>query len=146
MSLKEYIRKILMDYFIIVTGIMVAIAVLGTNYDREATFGYEAYFSPLIFGAIAVLPSLVMYSGRELTLKQMLIRRIFHFFLLEAALLCFGFLSGLFRDNGAAIPFAGSVFVVYLFTNIIRWVIDSRTADEINEGLKRIHQSEDSKQ
>lgn len=146
MSIKEYIRKTLMEYFIIVTGITVAIAVLGTNYDREATFGYEAYFSPLIFGAIAVLPSLVMYSGRELTLRQMLFRRVLHFVLLEAALLSFGFLSGLFQDNNAAVPFALSVFVVYLFTNIIRWMIDSRTADEINEGLKRIRQSEDSKQ
>ncbi len=146
MSLKEYIRKTLMDYFIIVTGITVAIAVLGTNYDREATLGYEAYFSPLIFGAIAVAPSLVMYSKRELTLKQMLFRRVLHFILLVTALLSFGFLSGLFRDNKAAVPFALSVFVVYLFTNMIRWMIDSRTADEINEGLKRIHQSEDSKQ
>jgi hypothetical protein len=141
MSFKEFCRKTAMDFFIIVTGITIAIAILGINTDPNATFGYEAYFSPVIFGAVAVLPSFVFYSGRELSMKRMLRRRVFHFVILEAALLAFGFLSGLLRDRQTIVGFAFTVFAVYLFTNVVKWLIDSKTAGEINEGLKRIHQA-----
>lgn len=138
MNFKEYMKKSLKTYFIVVTAVTVAIPVLGMNFDPEATFGYEAYFSPLIFGAVALLPSLVLYSRRELTLKRMLLRRVLHFITLELTLLLFGYLFGLFDGTEVAISFAFSVFVVYLFTFIVEWVMDSKTAGEINEGLKKL--------
>jgi len=138
MGFIDFVKKNLMNYFIIVTGITIAIAILGLNYDPEATLGYEAYFSPIIIGVVAVLPSFVLYSNKELTFKQMLFRRIMHFVVLELTLLGFGYLSGLFDSIDVALPFALSVFIVYLVTNVIKWVIDSKTAVEINKGLKRI--------
>lgn len=138
MEFKEFIKKNLMDYFIIVTGVTVAIAVLGMNYDPDAVLGYDVLFSPLIIGAVSVLPSVVLFSRRELPMRQMLIRRVLHFIVLEITLLAFGNASSLFRDNKAAIPFAVSVFIIYLFTNIVSFFIDSRTADEINRGLKKL--------
>jgi hypothetical protein len=138
MSFIEFGKKNLMSYFIIVTGITVAIAVLGLKLDPEASFGYEAYFSPLIFGAVAVLPSFVLYSRRELTFRQMLFRRILHFAALELLLLSFGYGFGLFDKTDTAVSFAVSVFAVYLFTNLIQYIIDSKTAGKINEGLKKL--------
>jgi hypothetical protein len=138
MSLKEFAKKNLMNYFIIVTGITVAIAVLGMNFDPDAQFGYEAFFSPIIFGTIAVLPSFVLYSKKELSFRQMLFRRILHFIVLEIILLAFGFISGLLKGIDVTLTFAVSVFAVYLFTIVISWIIDSKTAAEINKGLKKI--------
>jgi hypothetical protein len=138
MSFVEFAKRNLMSYFIIVTGITVAIAVLGMNFDPGASLGYEAFFSPLIFGAVAVLPSLALYSKKELTFKQMLFRRILHFLLLELGLLGFGSISGIFDGTEVIISFAISVFVVYLFTNVIQWLIDSKTAVDINKGLKKM--------
>lgn len=138
MSFREYLKKSLMTYFIIVTAVTIAIPVLGMNFDPGATFGYEAYYSPLIFGVVALLPSLVLYSKRELTFRRMLVRRVFHFIALESILLLFGSLFGLFDGIEVAISFAFSVLVVYLFTSMIEWVIDSKTAGKINEGLKKL--------
>jgi hypothetical protein len=140
MGFNEFVKKNLMNYFIIVTGITVAIAVLGSTYDSDATFGYEAYFSPLIFGAVAILPSFVLYSRKELSFQKMLIRRILHFTLLELILLGFGTLAGILSGIEITLTFALSVFIIYLFTNLIIWLIDSKTAVEINKGLKRIQQ------
>jgi len=137
-SFTEFIKKNLMIYFIIVTGVTIVIAILGLTYDSGATFGYEAYFSPIIFGAIAVLPSIVLYSKRELTFKQMIHRRMLHFIVLELTLLGFGYQAGLFSGIEVGIPFAISIFIVYLFTQLIHWIVDSRTAIDINMGLKRI--------
>lgn len=138
MEFHEYLKKTLMNYFIIVTGITVAMATLGLIYEPEVTFGYEAYFSPLIFGAIAVLPSFLLYSKRDLTMKQMLVRRILHFTVLELVLLGFGYITNLFQELEVALSFALSVLMVYLFTSMASWLIDTRTAVEINKGLKRL--------
>jgi hypothetical protein len=134
----EFVKKNLMNYFIIVTGVTVAIAVLGSNFDSEATFGYEAYYSPIIFGAVATLPSFVLYSRKELTFHQMLFRRILHFIVLELTLLGFGYAFDLLSQIDVAVSFAVSVFMIYLFTNVVMWIIDSKTAADINKGLKRI--------
>lgn len=138
MDFKEYLKKCLMTYFIVVTAVTVAIPVLGMNFDPEATFGYEVLFSPLLFGAVALLPSFVLYSRRELTFKRMLLRRVLHFITLELTLLLFGFLFRLFDGIEVIISFAFSVFAVYLFTFIAEWVIDNKTAGEINKGLKKL--------
>lgn len=138
MSFMDFLKKNLMIFFIAVTCITVTIAILGSNYDHNATFGYEAFYSPIIFGALSVLPSIVLYSKRELTFKEVLVRRILHFVLLEAVLLGFGYKAGLLNSSDIILSFALSVFIIYVLTTTIQWIIDSRTAKEINEGLKRM--------
>ncbi|MDF2544489.1 MAG: hypothetical protein K0S47_4207 [Herbinix sp.] len=138
MSFIEFCKRNLMSYFIIVTGITAAVGILGTNYDANAVFGYEAFYSPLIIGAVSILPSFVLYSRKDLTFKQMLVRRILHFILLELILVTLGFVVGLFDENHAAFPFAISVFLVYVFVQFMIWISDCKTADAMNEGLKRL--------
>jgi hypothetical protein len=142
MSLSSFIKKNLRDYFIIVTGINVAMAILGLNFEANKTIGYEAFFSPLIIGAIAVLPSVVMYSTKELSLRQMLLRRGVHLAVLELTLTVFGFLAGFFADITLLLPFIVTVLLVYVFTLVFRWILDNRTAKEINKGLRRLQESE----
>lgn len=140
MSLVSFIKKNLMDYFIIVTGINVAIAILGMNFDPDTVFGYQAFFSPLIIGAVAVFPSVVMYSRRELSFRSMLIRRALHLVVLEITLIAFGYFSGLFTEWSIIAPFAVGVILVYAFTLFARYLIDSKTAVEINKGLRRMQE------
>ena len=142
MSLSSFIKKNLRDYFIIVTGINVAMAILGLNFEANKTIGYEAFFSPLIIGAIAVLPSFVLYSAKELSLRQMLLRRVVHLAVLELTLTGFGFLAGFFADITILLPFMVTVLLVYVFTLVFRWILDNRTAKEINKGLKRLQENE----
>lgn len=138
MSFMEFFKKNLMNYFIIVTCITVAIAVLGSIFDSGTLFSYEAYYSPIIIGAVAVLPSFVMYSRKELTFQQMLVRRILHFVVLQATLLGFGYFTGLLDGLEVSLSFVLSVCIIYLITCVVGWFIDSNTAKEINKGLKRL--------
>lgn len=138
MSLTEFSKKILMRFFIIVTGINVAIAVLGLSLYPKQTLSYDAFFSPIIFGAAAVLPAYVLYSKKELTFRQMLMRRIVHFVLLEMLQIGFGYLTGYMNSFRNIAMLFLAVLAVYLFTSVIAWIIDSRTAVEINKGLQRL--------
>lgn len=138
MSLKAFLRKCLMEYFIITTCVTAAIGILGLSLDPTAKFGYEAYFSPFVFALVSLLPSMVTYSRRELTFRQTLVRKLLHFALLEALLITFGHWAGVMHGFGDTICFALAVFIVYLAVILIGWYLDSREATEINETLKAL--------
>ena len=98
--------------------------------------GYEGYFSPLIFGLVSALPSIVLYSRRELSLRQTLIRKALHFMLLEGMLITFGHWAGVLHGFDDTASFALTVFIVYLLVNLLSWQMDSKQAGEINKTFK----------
>ena len=138
MSLKAFLKRCLMEYFIITTCVTAAIGVLGLSLDPTAKIGYEGYFSPLIFGLVSLVPSIATYSRKELTLRQALLRKLFHFVLLEAMLIAFGHWAGILQGFGDTVYFALTVLIVYLAVNLISWHLDSREASEINKTLKAL--------
>lgn len=138
MSLKAFLKRCLMEYFIITTCVTAAIGVLGLSLDPTAKIGYEGYFSPLIFGLVSLLPSVATYSRKELTFRQALLRKLFHFVLLEAMLIAFGRWAGIVHGLGDTVYFALAVLMVYLIVNLISWHLDSKEANEINKTLKAL--------
>lgn len=135
MIFEDFLKKSLMKFFIIVTCITVVIGILGLIYEPNRRFGYEAYFSPLIFGVIGIIPSIVTYSKVELTFKQMVFRKILQLIILESLVLLFGHLFGILKEN-MIISVALSVLFVFLIVHFITWIIDCKTADKLNENLK----------
>lgn len=138
MSFKEHLKSVLLSYFVIVTLVDFAIFVLGIIFRPEEQFGYEAFLSPLIYGAIALVPMLLMYSKRELTVKQQIVREIFKLIAIEAALLVFGFgIDNFSIDNIVIIiSFAAAVMVIFFMVHFIEWVLDVRVAKQLNSNLK----------
>lgn len=138
MSFKEHLKSVLLSYFVIVTLVDFAIFVLGSIFRPDEQFGYEAFLSPLLYGAIALVPMLLIYSRRELTLKQQIIREVFKLIAIEAALLIFGFgLENLSSDNfWIIISFVGAVIVIFFMVHFIEWLLDVRVAKQLNSNLK----------
>jgi hypothetical protein len=135
MSFGEFLRKQLMLYFIIVTIVTLVIAILGMIYEPDQQFGYESYFSPLIFGLIGVLPSFVTYSKTELTLKQSIIREIFQLLLIEILILSFCYIMGILkREMIESMIF--SILLVFVTVNIINWIISNKKAKKLTIELK----------
>ncbi len=138
MSLKAFLKRCLMEYFIITTCVTAAIAILGMRLDPEAKFGYEAYYSPLLFGLVSLVPSFATYSRKELTFRQALVRKLLHFALLETMLIAFGHWGGILHGAWDTASFALAVLIVDLAVNLISWHLDSREASEINQTLKAL--------
>ena len=135
MSLGDFLRKNLMRFFIIVTCVSIAIGLIGLIYEPNRQFGYEAYFSPIIFGLIGVLPSIVTYSKKELTIKQMKARTVLQLIVLEGMVLSFGYVMGIMKDN-MMLSLALAVLVVFIMVHLISWLIDYKEAKKLNEDLK----------
>lgn len=138
MSLKAFLKRCLMEYFIITTCVTAAIAILGLSLDPAAKLGYEAYFSPLVFGLVSLVPSFITYSRKELSFRQALVRKVFHVIVLEAMLIAFGFWAGILHGAVDASFFGLAVFIVYLAVNFISWQLDKKDACEINKTLKSL--------
>lgn len=133
-----FVKKILMSFFVSVACICMAMALVGMTFESDTRFGYEAFLSPLIFGAIASLPSLVTYSKNELSFKAAAIRNVIHFILLEAVILSFLYFGGILTSVSMAISLGGSVFIINLTVNLVLWINDKRTAMEFNDALKKL--------
>lgn len=132
-----------MSFFVSVTCICAAMALVGMVFETDTKFGYEVFLSPLIFGAIASLPLLVKYSRKELSLKQTAIRNIIHFILLEASILITLYFIGALKSVSVTVSLATSILMIYITVNLVLWINDKRTAREFNNALKTLQNSND---
>ena len=92
--MKEHLRAQLASFFISVTLINLAMLILGCLLEPDLEFGYSAFAYPLIYGVIGSLPGLVMYSKKELTMKQTIIREIIQMLLIVVLIIAFMFGKG----------------------------------------------------
>ncbi len=136
--MKEHIKDNLINFFIIVTMINIVIFICGTFMAPDQNITYAAFLVPIIDGILGVIPGLVMYSKRELTVKQMIVREIIQFVMVEIIILLFSFGYSGFKiaDLKMIGVVALSVAVVYISVLLIRFFLDSRKAKKMTDDLK----------
>ena len=134
---KELIRDMINTYFMLTTMILAVMTLLGTYFMPEVRFGYEQFEIPLIYAAWGTLPNIVMYAKKELTMKQMLIRKIIQLILVEIIIISVALPPGILESGNSAlvISLIICVFVIYILTHIIEWYQDSVTAKKMTEDL-----------
>ena len=79
----------------------------------------------------------ILYSKKELTVRQLIVRKIFQVITLEIMLILLTFQGqNLCADNlDEIISFAMSVFIIYVLVNVISWVLDKKSADDMMNEL-----------
>jgi len=136
--MKEHLKTQLAGFFISVTLINVAMFVLGIMLQPDYRFGYEAFAYPLIYGVIGSVPGLVMYSKKELTVWQTLIREFIQMVLIVALIIAFMF--GRFHITREYVPqiigVSLSVMIIYVLVHVFSWLMDLKTASKMTEDLK----------
>ncbi len=141
MDFKTFaIKNILMPFFISVSCICVAMAVLGMLYQPDMRFGYQILISPLVFGAATTLTSLVNYSKNELTVREAFLRKLLQFVLIELVVLLTVYSSGTLTGVSELVSLALSVFLVFATVHLVQWIDDQKTAKSFNEALKKMQE------
>ena len=143
MELKRFLIDMLILFFMLSTLITIAVSVSGSIFDAEASFGYGAMLAPLEYAAMCTLPMLVMWSKRELTPKEVLIRKAIMLVLVEAVIMICAFTSSVIDTGRPSIVFTliGIVFVIFVLSNIFGWLKDSVTARGMNRDLERFQKT-----
>lgn len=138
MSFKEHLKSVISQFFVIATLINLATFVLGEIFRPEERFGYDAFLSPLIYAAIALVPMLCMYSKKELTVKQHIFRELLQLISIEAILIFFGLGAESLEPENIALTasFALSVLIIFVLVYVIAWLLDLSTAKKLNSDLK----------
>lgn len=141
--MREHIKNNIMSFFIIVTLVNIAIFICGIVLAPEEKLGYTAFIVPVIDGILGVIPGLIMYSKRELSVKQMIVRDIIQLICIELIIMVFSF--GFTPITSISIPriFAviGSVAFVYVGVVVIMYLLDFRTAKKMTDELKAFQNS-----
>lgn len=138
MSFKEHLKSVISQFFVIATLINLATFVLGEIFRPEERFGYDAFLSPLIYAAIALVPMLCMYSKKELTVKQHIFRELLQLISIEVILIFFGLGAESLEPENIALTasFALSVLIIFVLVYVIAWLLDLSTAKKLNSDLK----------
>ncbi len=135
--MKERIADSMKNFFIIVTLINLAMLVLGAILKPDQQFGYEAFAYPLIYGAITSIPGLLMRTSKEMSIAQAVIREMVQLILIIIALLVIMFGGNIMNKDNImpALSVTVSVIIVFVLVNLIRWLLDKRTAEKMTEDL-----------
>ena len=141
--MREHIKNNLMSFFIIVTLVNIAIFICGIVLAPDEKLGYTAFIVPVIDGLLGVIPGLVMYSKRERTVRQMIVRDIIQLLSIELIILVFTFgFSGFSNvDVSKFLAIVLSVAFVYVGVVVIMYLLDFRTAKKMTDDLKAFQKS-----
>ena len=134
MSLKEFIRKQLLIFVVLVTCISFVMGVSGSIFDSDRRFTYGAYFSPMIYAGLYLLLQFISYSKNELTMKQYIFRSFLQFITYELIVLSFAmFVSKV--SISIVLTLAICVPIVEVLASFLLWFLDVHKANALKKEL-----------
>jgi hypothetical protein len=136
MKLKDYIKRIVIGYFIIFAVIVMSISILRQIFAPNLHFELKDINIYMLCSLLSSLTGLILYSPKGLKEKEMRMRIVIHFVVLEAVLLTLanvmGWITGIHNTSLLALQIA----VIYVIVRFIIWMDDRRAANQINAKLK----------
>ena len=137
-KMKQKLGEAFRLYFILVTLITILLMVVGLIFDSGRTFSYEAFFSPLFYAFIGVIPVFFFQSDKELSMKQLIIRSIIQILLIEVAILLIVFkVPSIPSDRiEVVISIAVGILIVYILSLVIEYIFELTQAREMNAYLE----------
>lgn len=139
MSGKDFLKQMLTSFFVVVTLVSIAIAILGCVFRPEQRFGYEAFLAPVFYGLLSMIPVAIMYSKKELTVKQLYIRKVLQLFSIELILYFggYGFENIKTAPRSQTVAFGISIIIIYVVEDVISGIINTNDAKKLT---KMLHQ------
>lgn len=138
MRFKEYLwKKIIPEYFMVVTFLNIGMFVAGTVFFPEVSFGYDIFFSPLFFGLIGCTPSLVEYffQGKKANRGSIIAQTAFKLVILETCIIGVASLVGLIDSALTAVIIGCMVLVIFVVVCALQYLQDQVLCSEMNKAL-----------
>ena len=142
---KSSLMEALISFCVCTTCITLLEGVLGVLFFPDTLLDYGAFFSPPFFGAVSVLLSMVTYSKKEQSVKEILIRQAIHLLLIEAMVFGLNYLVGIVYPMVVSITLALGIAVIFVLVYWIVWLNDCKSADLFNQKLKEYQEKKEMK-
>ena len=134
---KELLIHALRVYTLLVTLITILLIILGKLLDRDRVFSYEAFLSPLIYALIGTAATVVTRSDKELSIRDLIIRKVISLLLIEGAIIFLALNADTIpTEKSWVIPgLALGILAVFVLTHVILYFIDRKEAEKLNTDL-----------
>ena len=142
MELKSILKKCMMDFLMIQAGITFTIGVIGCIKTPSLGVTHYSFFMPFVYAFFCVIPSLVIYSAKELSIKQMLIRKAIQFLLIEFIVISVSYIIGTLNNTFICIAIILAVIVVYIVVNVFEYLFCKSAADAMTKKIQHIKEKE----
>ena len=141
---KGLIIQALRLYTLLVTLIIVLMIILGNLLDRDRLFGYDAYFSPLVYALIGTVATVITRSEKELSIRKLIVRKVISLLLIEGAILFIALNADTIpTEKSWVLPaLALGVFAVFILVHLILYLIDRKDAEKLNADLARFQEKQ----
>lgn len=140
MSFKKYLlKKVLPIYFMIVTFLNVGMLIVGQIFFEESRFGYEIFFSPLLFGLLGCIPTLLefLFKGKTVNKSTIILQNIVQLVILEICILGAAKLGGVIDSVLTAIIIACMIFIIFVIVSVLQYLQDKSLCTEMNMALSQ---------
>lgn len=141
---KELLIHALRVYTLLVTLITILLIILGKLLDRDRVFSYEAFLSPLIYALIGTAATVVTRSDKELSIRDLIIRKVISLLLIEGAIIFLALNADTIpTEKSWVIPgLALGILAVFVLTHVILYFIDRKEAEKLNTDLARYQEKQ----
>ena len=141
---KELCIRTLRLYTLLVTLITVLMIILGNLLDRDRVFGYDAFFSPLLYALIGTVATVITRSDREPSVRSLIIRKAVSLLLVEGAIILIALNSDTIpTEKGWVVPvLALGILAVFVLSHLILYLIDKKEAGKLNADLSRFQEKQ----
>jgi len=136
MKYRETFAELLLSFCVCTACITILEGVIGAIFYPTMQLNYYAFFSPPLFGLFSVVLGCVTWSKKELTVKQVLLRRGIHLLLIEGMVFGINYFAGTVFSTIVNIVLALGIAVVFVLVYVILWMNDQKSAKLFNEKLK----------
>lgn len=139
--MKDTLKMVLSHFFVICVSVMFFMGISNLVCGNK-TLPIDFPFQVLITGVLTALPSLLFYFKNEPTKKQLYMRYIIHFFIIEAIVMTEGFAFRWYGNIAEAVTVA--IIVVLVYAIVLSYTIFSEkaAARKINDQLKKFQDRE----
>ena len=141
---KELLIHALRLYTLLVTLIIVLMIILGNLLDRGRVFSYDAFVSPLLYALIGTVATVITRSDREPGVRSLILRKAVSLLLIEGAVILIALNADTIpTDKSWVLPgLALGIFVVFVLTHVILYLIDKKEAEKLNADLARFQEKQ----
>lgn len=141
MTFKEFIINRIQVFFFLVTMILLAQVVLGNIIEPDRVLYYKDFVGTFVMAGLCMLPTVVTYSKKELSLKQMIVRHIIQLVLIEGIMLTLAII-GIAPSPQKSLSVAlivTATAIIYALAIFLMWYRQYLESKKLTELLKNIH-------
>ena len=140
------LTDILLAFFITTACITILEGTLGVLLFPDLRFGYTAFFSPPLFALLTSSSGLVMLSRKELSVRQVIVRRILQLIWIEVIVFGLNLIAGITFEPFIIAVLSLGVAAVFVTVNLMMWLNDRRIASNFNRKLRSMQDEAQSQQ